>query len=61
MTTRPPSATKISLFTREVFVVTEWRDGAVFKTKKVGEIMALYSDLPFKPNSGAMLVAKSSQ
>jgi hypothetical protein len=57
---RPPSPTKISLFTREVWIVTEWRDGAVYKRKKVGEVMAFLNDLPFKPGCGAALVPKST-
>jgi hypothetical protein len=51
-----PSATKIKIFTRDVYIVTEWRDDSVYRTQKVGQIMALFSDLPFKPNSHAQLI-----
>jgi hypothetical protein len=56
-----PSATKVAIFTRDVYIVTEWRDDTVYRTKKVGQIMALFSDLPFKPNSHAQLIPVSKE
>lgn len=54
-----PSATKVKLFTRDVYVVTQWKDDCVYRTQRVGHVMAMMSDLPFKPGSGASLVPKS--
>jgi hypothetical protein len=49
----------INMFTREVHIVTERRDGCVWKTKQVGEVVSFGKDLPFRPGAGAQLVARS--
>lgn len=50
----------MGMFTREVHVVTEWRDGCVYRTKKVGEVVTFDGhDRPLRPGSNAQLVAKS--
>lgn len=40
-------------FGREVYIVTEWKDGCVYKTKTVGRVAARMDQPPFKPGSGA--------
>lgn len=56
---KPPSPTKIKIFTRDVYVVTKWKDGCVYKMQRVGHVMALMDSRPFKPGSSAQLVPKS--
>lgn len=48
----------IDHFSRDVHVVTEWRDGCVWKTKKVGTVVAFMDNPPFKPNSHTRLVPR---
>lgn len=44
------SETKAQIFTQEVFVVTEMRDGAVYKTKSIGKVCSYRDALPFRPD-----------
>lgn len=45
-------------FARDVYVVTEWKDGAVWKTKKVGTVAAFMSHPPIKPGVSFQLVPR---
>lgn len=40
----------VNMFSKDVYVVTEWKDDSVWKTKKVGTIVAHMGDHPFRPN-----------
>lgn len=53
--------TKAKIFTRDVYIVTEWRDGCVWRTKKVGQVMTWMDpkQWPFKPGSKAQAVPVS--
>lgn len=53
------SSAMAKLLASEVHRVTEWRDGAVYRTTKIGEVVAMSNALPFKPDAGVVLVSKS--
>lgn len=49
------------MFTREVYIVTEWRDGCVWKTKQVGMVVSDMTHMPLKPQSHAVMVVQTSR
>jgi hypothetical protein len=41
-------------FKKDVWVVTEWRDGAVYKTKVVGQVACYMNVVPLRPGKGGI-------
>lgn len=47
--------TLLNLFSQDVHIVTEWKDGCVYRTRNIGTIVAFHDQAPFKPGSHASL------
>jgi hypothetical protein len=51
----------VDYFRRDVHVVTEWKDGCVWKTKKLGEVAAMSKNPPLRQGVGALLVSHTQR
>lgn len=54
----PISAYQFNMLLCDVYVVSEWKDNAVFRREKVGQVVSWSNpdNLPFRVESGAILV-----
>lgn len=46
----------VGMFSCDVHVITEWKDGCVWATKKVGTVVAFVDKPPIRPNVPNKLV-----
>jgi hypothetical protein len=48
----------VNMFSKDVHVITEYKDGAVWKTKKVGTVVCNMKDAPINPKVKVRIVPK---